>query len=230
MARWRTLTTVQQVMIGAIGLLLVYALLSATASIRPSDLLAKGAILLLALPLHELAHAASAVALGDDTPRRQGRLTLNPLRHLDLVGSILILVSGFGWAKPVQWNPRNVHVDVRLASVLIAVAGPMTNLLLAVISFFLLGQYGTSMGPLFTGFLGFFAYINVLLAVFNLIPIPPLDGSHVLFALIPGDTWLLRSQMSTYGMMVVFAIAFIFPQVIQVPTAAVMSALAGIFM
>lgn len=229
MGRWRTLTTVQQVIIGAVGLLMVYGLISGGSLLSPSRLLAVGAILLLALPLHEFAHAATAVALGDDTPRLQGRLSLNPLRHLDPVGAILILVSGFGWAKPVQWNPRNVNVDVRLASVVIAIAGPLTNLLLAIVSFILLGRFGTSLGPVLVDFLYFFASINVLLAVFNLIPVPPLDGSHVLFALLPGDTWRLRAQLSQFGMLIVFAVVFIFPAVIRVPTAAVMSALSGIF-
>jgi Zn-dependent protease len=230
MGRWRTLTTAQQVIIGAVGLLLVYGLLSSGSLLNPSRLLAVAAILLLALPLHELAHAAAAVALGDDTPRRQGRLSLNPLRHLDPVGSILILIAGFGWAKPVQWNPRNVSIDTRLASVIISLAGPLTNLLLAVIAMFLLGQFGLAMGSMVVNFLFFFANINVLLAVFNLIPIPPLDGSHVLFALLPGDNFQLRAQLSQYGMIVVFAIAFLFPQVIRAPTSAVMNALQSLFL
>ena len=228
--RWRTLTTGQQVLIGGIGLLLVYGLLSSGSLLDPANLAAKAAILLLALPLHELAHAAAAVALGDNTPRLQGRLTLNPLRHLDPMGALLILLAGFGWAKPVQWNPRNVNIGTRLASVVIPVARPLTNLLLAAFSMVLLGQFGVSMGSGLLNFLYFFAAINVLLAVFNLIPIPPLDGSHVLFALLPGDNWQLSAQLSQYGMLVVFAVAFIFPQVIRVPTNAVMQMLAGIFL
>ena len=231
LARWRTLTTVQQVIIGAVVALLAYGLLfSGSDLLNPSLLMAKAAILLIALPVHELAHAATAVALGDDTPRYQGRLSLNPLRHLDPVGSILILLTGFGWAKPVQWNPRNVNVNIRTASILIATAGPLSNLVLAVVAMGILGFMSASLTPTVMGFLYWFASINVLLAVFNLIPVPPLDGSHVLFALLPGDTWRLRAQLAQFGMLIVFAIVFMLPQVIRVPTDAIMSTLESVFL
>lgn len=233
LARWRTLTTAQQILIGGIGALLVFSLVTSLSSgqglFSPAVLLAKAMILLLALPVHELAHAAVAVALGDDTPRIQGRLSVNPLRHLDLMGAILILIAGFGWAKPVMWNPRNIKINPKVGAVLVAIAGPLSNLAMAAIAFAILGQTIDTLDEFWIGALYQFAYINALLAVFNLIPVPPLDGSHVLFALIPGDTYRLRAQLSQFGMLAIFAVVFLFPQVIQVPTAYVMESLALLF-
>lgn len=233
LARWRTLTTAQQILIGGIFALLVYSLVTSFTSgsglFSPAAMLAKAMILLLALPVHELAHAAVATALGDDTPRSQGRLSLNPLRHLDLMGSVLILIAGFGWAKPVMWNPNKIAINRKVGAVLIAVAGPLSNLLMAAIAMALLGQFMDTLNSFWYTALVQFAFINALLAVFNLIPVPPLDGSHVLFALLPGDTWRLRAQMSQYGMLAIFALVFLFPQIIQVPTAYLMNLLASIF-
>lgn len=234
LARWRTLSTAQQVVMGGLAALVLYVLvtsmLSGSGLFEPGRLMAVGAILLLALPFHEFAHAATAVALGDDTPIRQGRYTLNPLRHLDPMGSVLILLTGFGWAKPVQWNPRNVRTSVRLGAILVAIAGPLSNLLLAVISALLLGWLGASLGAVWANFLYFFLYINVLLAVFNLIPVPPLDGSHVLFALLPGDAYHWHATLSQYGILIVFLVVFLAPQLIRVPTAAVISLLESLFL
>jgi Zn-dependent protease len=235
LARWNTLTTIQQIIIGGIGALLLYTLFTgllggAGGFFSADQLIAKALILLLALPVHELAHAAVAVALGDPTPKVQGRLTLNPLRHLEIFGAVLILIAGFGWAKPVQWNPRNIRVDPKLGAVLIAVAGPLSNLLMAALSVAILGSFGESLPPLVGSSMVTFAYINVLLAVFNLIPVPPLDGSHVLFALLPGDTWRLRAQLSQFGMLIIFGAVFLFPQIIRVPTAYVLNMLAAIFL
>ena len=129
MQRWNTLTSFQKLMIGGVLLLLVYGVVAAGASgsslINPSRLLAVAAIVFIALPVHEFAHAWMAVRLGDDTPKWQGRYTLNPLVHIDIFGALLILMVGFGWAKPVQWNPNNINVDKRLGSILVAVAGPL---------------------------------------------------------------------------------------------------------
>jgi Zn-dependent protease len=234
LARWRTLTATQQIVIGGIIALLIYSIaISFTQGeglFTPSAMLAKMMILLLALPVHELAHAAVATALGDSTPRLQGRLSLNPLRHLDLMGSILILIAGFGWAKPVQWNPRNIRVNPKVGAVLIAVAGPLSNLAMAAISLLIAGQFAMSMTDFWYNALLQFAYINTLLAVFNLIPIPPLDGSHVLFALLPGDNWQLRAQLGQYGMLFVFVMAMFFPQVIQGPTMWLLTGMADLLL
>jgi Zn-dependent protease len=217
---WNSLTQYQKIAIVVVGLLVLYFLVTSGGGgfLSPGRILAVAAILLIALPVHEFAHAAMAVRLGDDTPLRQGRYTLNPLAHLDPIGSILILLVGFGWAKPVQWNPRNITVDLRLASILIAAAGPLSNLALALVAV-LLFRFGLGDSPIMVGFLSFFIQINVLLFVFNLIPIPPLDGSHILFALLPGDTINLRMQLSQYGFLLLFLVIFLAPGLIRTPAA-----------
>ncbi len=193
----------------------------------PSWLLAATAIVFIALPVHEFAHAATAVALGDDTPKLQGRYTLNPLVHIAPVGAIMIYIAGFGWAKPVQWNPGNIDISPKLGSILVAIAGPLSNLLMAVLGAALL-RVGVSETPFMAQFLYSFVYINVLLFVFNMIPVPPLDGSHVLFALIPGDTYRLRAQLAQFGIIILFAIIFVAPALITVPTQFIMSILFGL--
>jgi Zn-dependent protease len=215
---WNALTQYQKIAIVVVGLLVLYFLSTGAAGglFSTEMLLAKLAILLFALPVHEFAHAATAVALGDPTPRMQGRLTLNPLAHLDPFGSILILLSGFGWAKPVMWNPRNITTNFRLASILVAAAGPVSNIILAVIGVLLL-RLGFGETALVNQFLLNFIIINVSLFVFNLIPVPPLDGSHILFALLPGDTYQLRAQLSQYGFLLLFAVIFFAGNIIRAP-------------
>jgi Zn-dependent protease len=215
---WNSLTQYQKIAILVVGALVLYFIATGAGGslFSTGRLLAVAAILLLALPVHEFAHAATAVALGDETPRIQGRYTLNPLAHLDPMGSILILIAGFGWAKPVQWNPRNITVDPKLGAILVAVAGPLSNLALAFIGVLLL-RLGFGNTTQLASFLEFFIIINVYLFVFNLIPIPPLDGSHVLFALLPGDTFNLRVQLSQYGFMLLFLVIFFADGLIRVP-------------
>lgn len=229
LARWRTLTRTQQIGILVVGVLVLYAIFLSGGMFSWQSLTAKVLILLFALPVHELAHAAAAVALGDNTPRNQGRLTLNPLRHLDPMGALLLLVAGFGWAKPVQWNPRNVQINRRAASIIIASAGPLSNLLLAAISFIIVGALGATPGWATVTLLSF-AQINVLLAVFNLIPLPPLDGSHVLFAFLPGDNYRLFAQLSQFGFLIIFLIIFLMPGLITGPTSAIMNAMASVLL
>ena len=216
-ARWRSLTTVQQLLIGAVALLILYWLFTASGNLlNPARLLAVATIIFVALPVHEYAHAAAAVALGDQTPRRQGRLTLNPLPH--------ILFVGFGWARPVLWNPANITADRRTGSIIVALAGPLSNLLLAIVAALLLRTFGVG-GNFLGQFLIFFVQINVLLFVFNLIPIPPLDGSHVLFALLPGDNFRLQQQLSQYGFLILMAVIFLTPGIIRIPASLITRAL-----
>lgn len=224
--RWATLTRNQQIAVVVLGLLVVYGLVASAVDGRGllslPRLAAVATIVFVAFPVHEFAHAAAAVALGDNTPRRMGRYTLNPLVHIDPLGAVLIAFTGFGWAKPVQWNPRNITIDPKLGSIIVSLAGPLSNLLLAAIAAVLVRLVE---GELFVNYLLFFIQINVLLFVFNLIPIPPLDGSHVLFALLPGDNFSLQMQLSRYGFLILMLVIFLAPSVIRVPASAILQIL-----
>jgi Zn-dependent protease len=226
--RWNSLTTFQKLMIGGVLALIVYGVLAMGAGgsglINPARLLAVATIVLIALPVHEFAHAAMAVRLGDDTPKWQGRHTLNPLVHIDPFGALLILLVGFGWAKPVQWNPGNITVDRRLGSILVSIVGPLSNLALAIIAVLMLSFVDIPSGFAMS-FVLFFVQINVLLFVFNMIPVPPLDGSHILFALLPGDTYRLQMQLSQFGFIILLAIIWIAPQIVRIPTALILETL-----
>jgi Zn-dependent protease len=227
-AWWAGLGRNERILVGVVGALLIYWLLaSGGRMLSPAWLMAATAIVFVALPIHEFAHAATAVALGDDTPKWQGRYTLNPLVHIAPLGAIMIYFVGFGWAKPVQWNPRNIEIDPKLGAILVAIAGPLSNLALAVLGTAIL-RIGVLDAPLVTQFLFAFVQINVLLFVFNMIPIPPLDGSHVLFALLPGDTFRLRAQLAQYGMLILLAVIFFADGLITVPTQFIMNMLFGI--
>jgi len=141
-------------------------------------------ILILAISVHEFAHALAADWLGDPTPRSQGRLTLDPRKHLDAFGSIMFLIAGFGWGKPVYTNPRNFKGDPRTGMAVVAAAGPMSNLLLAYIGS-LLYRAGLVQTEISYYFLFLFVSLNILLMLFNLLPIAPLDGYQVTVGLLP---------------------------------------------
>ena len=145
--------------------------------------------LLLALVLHEYAHARVAVAMGDFTPRFTGRLTLNPVAHIDPIGLIMLLVAHFGWAKPVMVNPRNFR-DMRKGNILVALAGPAANFVTAFVAMFLMIllyklNIGTSIGV--KTVLSMIVLFNVNFGIFNLIPLPPLDGSKILLEFLPRE-------------------------------------------
>ncbi len=144
----------------------------------------------IAISVHEFAHALAADWLGDRTPRLDGRLTLDPRSHIDPLGAILFLLAGFGWGRPVLTNPRNFRTGFRTGMALVAAAGPFSNLVLAFITAQLLPS-----GLLarfvpwdwVTGFLKIFIELNVLLLIFNLLPVPPLDGFKVALGLLPDN-------------------------------------------
>lgn len=160
--------------------------------------------LVVGLVFHELAHAWTADRLGDPTPRRDGRLTLNPLAHLDPMGSLVLLVTGrFGWARPVVVNPYNFR-DPRRGMLLVAAAGPATNLVLAFLLKLAVGSGALPVTP--AGYAGgalYYAYvINLSLAVFNLLPIPPLDGSRILAGLLPAGMARVVDGLERYGLFI----------------------------
>jgi Zn-dependent protease len=163
--------------------------------------------LLLSLTLHECAHARMALAFGDPTAYRLGRVSLNPLRHLDPIGTLMIIFSGLiGWAKPVPVNPFNLHPR-RLGEIMVSAAGPLTNLVLAVVSALLLrlwiahGPAAWSTSPTISMLLFWTAAANLGLCFFNAIPLFPLDGHHIVRELLPGESQVgfMRWQMSFGG-------------------------------
>ena len=150
--------------------------------------------IVIGISLHEFAHALVAYRLGDLTPLRDGRVTINPLAHFDIFGTLLIVLVGFGYGRPVLVNPYNFRMDRRMGMALVAIAGPITNIIIAVVFGLalrmLIGVWENSASQGLLVVITIFDIIvrlNLALAIFNMIPFPPLDGSKVLLALLPGD-------------------------------------------
>lgn len=170
---------------------------------------------LIAITFHEFAHAFVADKLGDDTPRRQGRLTLNPLAHLDPVGSVLLIFAGYGWGKPVEVSPRNFNRNISMSAgnALVSVAGPLMNFILAIvftIIYFTIIKFAqafilTQAGIILITVVQYTIAINVGLGVFNLIPLPPLDGSKILMHFLPykAKEWFEKYSQIFYIVFVV---------------------------
>jgi Zn-dependent protease len=171
-------------------------------------IIAVALVLLVALPFHEFSHALAAYRLGDPTAKLLGRLTLNPLAHLDPLGSLLILFAGFGWAKPTPYNPYNLQGG-RNAEAIVGFAGPASNLVLATAAAIPLRYISASDVNVPTEVvqvLFLFLQINVILMIFNLVPIPPLDGSKVLFAFLdPQTERQVRPMLEQYGFLILIA-------------------------
>lgn len=174
-----------------------------------------------AIVLHELSHGLAADRFGDPTPRSMGRLTLNPVKHIDPFGTVilpgLLLLPRlfgqgglvFGYAKPMPFNPQNLR-DPERQTMWIAAAGPLTNLFLALVGALLFRLVGAAGGEV-ARLLFIFILVNVILAVFNLLPLPPLDGSKVLARFLPARAREVYQSMDAYGVLILLAIFFIFP-------------------
>lgn len=194
-------------------------------------------ILIFSIIVHEIAHGFMADWLGDPTARLQGRLTLNPIKHIDPVGSIIVplitSLSGFtfGWAKPVIYNPYNLK-NKRQGEFLIALAGPFSNLVIAAI-FGLIIRFNFVNALAMTPFLEICSYIvviNLVLAIFNLIPFPPLDGSKLLFAFLPNQYGKIRMTLEMYAPIFILIVVFFLWGIISPIVSFVFSLFTGIGM
>jgi Zn-dependent protease len=185
-------------------------------NIGPEQLILIGFFLLIGFPVHEFAHALAAYQLGDGTAKLFGRLTLNPIAHFDPLGAGMLVVSvlfggGFiiGWAKPTPVNTANLR-DRRNGEVIVSLAGPASNLIMASLGAFvfrLVFSPDTTIPPQVLNLLLLFVLYNVALTIFNLIPVPPLDGSTLLFRFVsPQTAWRLRPALAQYGLFVLLAI------------------------
>ena len=178
------------------------------------DLIFALAVLMMSVVVHEVSHGTMASYLGDPTARYSGRLTLNPVKHIDPVGSIIVPIASyllggiiFGWAKPVPFNPYNLRGG-KWGPALVAAAGPLSNLSMALV-FAIVMRYAISwhVAPAFYQITAMIVMINLVLAIFNLVPIPPLDGSKILYAVLPRNLYWLEAYLEAYGW--IFLLLFI---------------------
>lgn len=161
--------------------------------------------LIVSLTFHEFSHAFVADKLGDPTARNLGRLTLNPLAHLDPIGTLFLLVARFGWGKPVPFNPLNLK-NPRRDAALISLAGPASNFLLAISSSLVIRFVGT--GGLLGAFLYLVVFYNLILGIFNLIPVGPLDGNKIVFGFLPMNLAIQWQEIQKYGMFILLFLVF----------------------
>jgi len=194
--------------------------------------------ILMGFSFHEYAHAQVAVWLGDDTPKNQGRLSISPLVHIDPMGFLLLLIARFGWAKPVQINPRNFKNPKR-DDILVSLAGPAMNILLAI--FFVMIIKGVTFIPVSQANVGILStlievlqyavWINIALCVFNLLPIPPLDGSHVFFGIFNLKRKEIYYQLQSNGriILLILIITNVIDKVIGIPSQFIYGKILSIF-
>jgi Zn-dependent protease len=183
--------------------------------------------LVLGIAFHEFCHALSASALGDQTARNRGRLTLNPLAHLDPFGTFLLVFAGFGWGKPTPVNPYNMRVEPRIGMAITAAAGPLSNLLVASVMampirlgltpwhnpFILSRAIGWTMSDYLGLFFSAGVLLNCILAVFNFLPLAPLDGFRIWTGVLPIEIARPMMQLERYGMLILMALFFLGPAV-----------------
>ena len=173
-------------------------------------LIAGAVALLVGLTFHEFSHAFTADQLGDHRPRAMGRLTLNPIAHVDPIGALMLVVAGFGWAKPVMVNPAALRGG-RRSMALVAFAGPIANVVVAVafaVIFRAMILVGVESG-FFLNLVALIVQLNILLAIFNLIPIPPLDGYNVLLAYLPPRQAVAIQRIAPYGIIILLLLIFV---------------------
>jgi len=162
--------------------------------------------ILFGFTVHEYSHAQAAYFLGDQTAKDSGRLTINPLAHFDPIGTLLIFIIGIGWGKPVPFNPYNLR-NQRWGPALIGLSGPISNFLSALIVGLLLRFLGLS-NPFLIVFFLVFVWINLILAVFNLLPVPPLDGSHIFLSMLPSSLEKFKLFLQTSPILIIVALFF----------------------
>ena len=161
--------------------------------------------LIVSLTFHEFSHAFVADKLGDPTAKNMGRLTLNPLAHLDPLGTLFLLVARFGWGKPVPFNPLNLK-NPRRDAALISLAGPVSNFILAIIASTVIRF--VSGGSLFSSFLYLVVFYNLILGIFNLIPVGPLDGNKIVYGFLPMSLAIQWQEIQRYGMLILLFLVF----------------------
>jgi Zn-dependent protease len=167
-------------------------------------------LLLYSVIFHELAHGWVAYKMGDPTAKRLGRLTLNPVKHLDPIGTLMLLLVGFGWAKPVPVNLENIPDDKRRKGIiLVSAAGITANIIFAFVALLLLRLISPEPSSMSAQVLSLLAYINIILAAFNLIPIPPLDGSKILMGFAPESVNRVLYQIEPFGFFIVIGLLFL---------------------
>ena len=195
------------------------------------------AVLLFSVIIHEVSHGLMALKLGDDTAKREGRLTLNPISHIDPVGSILVpfismYFGGFfiGWAKPVPFNPLALHKDYRYGPLKVAVAGPLSNLALAIAFGLIIRFMGGFLGASMLTLIAAIVYINLVLFIFNMMPIPPLDGSKVLSAFLPPEQARRFEMFGLNGLIFILLFIMIFGSFISSIVGSLFNLITGVSM
>lgn len=194
--------------------------------------------ILLGFSLHEFAHAQTAVWLGDDTPKYQGRLSTSPLVHIDIIGFLMILFAGFGWAKPVEINPNNFK-NRRRDDILVSLAGPLMNLIIAFFFLVLMKMFyyipesilNDQLYEIIMNIFDYTVWINVVLFIFNLLPIPPLDGSHIFFGLfgLKDKEFYFDFYSKSRFLLPILIIANLIDKIISTPIIILYNSLAGFF-